>query len=351
MSGITDRARPEILALKAYSHAAWEPQLVRMHANELPVRVDGDPSAAGLNRYPEPQPPELVRGFAGLCGVDPAQVLVGRGSDEAIDVLVRVFCRAGQDNVIVCPPTFGMYGVAARIQGADVRTVPLRADAGFDLDVAKILAAVDANTKIVFVCTPNNPTGNVVPRDVVLDLARHLAASGTLLCVDEAYLEFGTAPSVAGDVAAWPNLCVLKTLSKAHGLAGARCGALVADPAIIALGRKVIPPYAIAEMTVEIVAPLLAPAGLAAMRGRVAGILAERTRLVEGLRAARGVRKIWPTEANFVLVDFDDPDDVLRRVRSAGLIIRDVRQPLLPQALRISVGTPEQDDRLLEALK
>jgi histidinol-phosphate/aromatic aminotransferase/cobyric acid decarboxylase-like protein len=157
--------------------------------------------------------------------------------------------------------------------------------------------------------------------------------------------------SVAGDIAGRPNLCVLRTLSKAHGLAGARCGALIADPAVIALGRKVIPPYAIAELTVEVVAPLLAPNGIAAMRARVAATLSERARLVAGLADLSGTLKLWPTEANFVLVDFRDPDEVLRRVRGAGLIIRDVRQPALPQSLRISVGTPEQDDRLLRSLQ
>jgi histidinol-phosphate aminotransferase len=350
LNAILERARPEIVALKAYSHAAWEPQLVRMHANELPVRVDGDPSSAGLNRYPEPQPPGLVAGFAALCGVSPASVLVGRGSDEAIDVLMRVFCRPGRDKVVICPPTFGMYGVAARIQGAQVVTVPLRADDGFALDGDAVVAAVDDDTKLVFVCSPNNPTGNLVPRAQLLALADRLAPK-TLLVVDEAYIEFSSGQSVAGDIAARPNLCVLRTLSKAHGLAGARCGALIADPAVIALGRKVIPPYAIAELTVEVVAPLLAPAGLAAMQARVAATLAERARLIAGLQALPCTRRIWPTEANFVLVDFADPDDVLRRVRGAGLIIRDVRQPGLPQALRISVGTPEQDDRLLGSLQ
>src|SRR6478752_7499035 len=157
MNWVVERARPDIRALTPYSHAAWEPTLTRLHANELPWRVEGDASQAGLNRYPEPQPPPLVQGLARLYGVDATQLLVGRGSDEAIDLLLRVFCRAGKDNVIVCPPTFGMYAVATRIQGAELRTVPLRRQAGFALDVEALLAAVDENTKLVFVCSPNNP--------------------------------------------------------------------------------------------------------------------------------------------------------------------------------------------------
>lgn len=349
MNAMIERARPDIRALTPYSHAAWEPSLTRLHANELPWRVEGDPSAAGLNRYPEPQPPPLVEGLARLYGVRAEQLLVGRGSDEAIDLLMRVFCRAGVDNVITSPPTFGMYGVAARIQGAEVRTVPLRADQGFALDEAAVLARVDDNTKLVFVCTPNNPTANAVPFDLLVRLARQLAGRA-MLVVDEAYIDFASVPSLCGVLDQLPNLAVLKTLSKAHGLAGARVGALIAAPEVIQLARKVIPPYAITELTVEAVAPLLAPAAIDAMRARVARILAERARLAAGLARSPLVAKVWPSDANFLLVDCNDADAVLARVRGAGLIIRDVRQPALPRALRFTVGTPEQNDRVLESL-
>ena len=349
IEAVVARARPDILALTPYSHAAWEPSLTRMHANELPWRVEGDASVAGLNRYPEPQPPPLVEGLARLYGVSPDQVLVGRGSDEAIDLLMRVFCRAGQDNVIVCPPTFGMFGVAARIQGAEVRTVPLSAADGFALNEKGVLAAVDANTRLVFVCSPNNPTGNAVPPAQLVRLAAALAP-GALLVVDEAYIDFANVESMAARLGEIPNLAVLKTLSKAHGLAGARVGALLAHPRIIALARKVIPPYAITELTVEAVAPLLTPEALARTRTRIARLLDERSRLAEGLKKSPLVTRVWPSDANFLLVDCSDPEAVLARARGAGLIIRDIRQPLLPNAVRISVGTPEQNQRLLGSL-
>ena len=287
--------------------------------------------------------------MAAFYGVDPAQLLVGRGSDEAIDLLLRVFCRAGQDNILVCPPTYSMYAVAAGIQGAGVVNVPLRPDS-FELDVAAVLARVDASIKLVFVCSPNNPTGNAVPRSELLRLAQGLA-DRALLVVDEAYVEFTADASVATEVGLHPNLVVMRTLSKSHGLAGARCGALIASPELIALARKVIPPYAITEMTVEVVAPLLQAAGIAAMRARVATLLAERARLSAALARLPCVLRQWPSEGNFILADFSDPDAALQRVRAAGLIIRDMRQALLPQALRISVGTPEQNDILLQALK
>ncbi len=350
MSWVIERARPEIRALAPYSHAAWEPSLTRLHANELPWRVAGDASAAGLNRYPEPQPPPLVHGLARLYSVQPEQLLVGRGSDEAIDLLLRVFCRAGQDNVIICPPTFGMYGVAARIQGAEVRSVPLRGADDFALDVDAVLKSVDENTKLVFVCSPNNPTANAVSPMLLADLARALAPRA-LLVVDEAYIEFASVPSLCPHLAALPNLAILKTLSKAHGLAGARVGALIAAPAIIALARKVIPPYAITALTVEAVAPLLQPAAVAAMQQRVQDLLQERTRLATALRKLRCISRVWPSDANFLLIDCADPDAVLARIRRAGLIIRDVRQPALPRSLRVSVGTIEENNRVLESLQ
>ena len=349
MNPVLARARPDILALTPYQHAAWEPTLTRLHANELPWRAEGDASQAGLNRYPEPQPPALVRGLAALYGVEASQLLVGRGSDEAIDLLLRCFCRAGVDNIVVCPPTFGMYGVAARIQGAGVISVPLRAADGFALDDEAIVRAVDANTKLVFVCSPNNPTANAVPAAQLRALSERLLPQA-LLVVDEAYIEFSRERSLATDLARHPNLAVLRTLSKAHGMAGARCGALLASPEIIALARKVIPPYAITEMTVETVVPLLSPAALDRMRERVAGVLAERARLETALHANARVTRVWPSDANFLLVDCADPDDMLRRVRGAGLIIRDVRQPVLPRSLRITVGSSAENDRLLEAL-
>jgi histidinol-phosphate aminotransferase len=347
---LIERARADIRALTPYSHAAWEPSLTRLHANELPWRADGDTSAAGLNRYPEPQPPPLVQGLARLYGVQPEQVLVGRGSDEAIDLLLRVFCRAGLDNVIVCPPTFGMYAVAARIQGAEVRTVPLAAAKSFALDVDAVLARVDENTKLVFACSPNNPTANATPPQVLVDLARRLAPRA-LLVVDEAYIDFANVESLCPQLSSLPNLAILKTLSKAHGLAGARVGALLADPEIIALARKVIPPYAITELTVEAVTPLLQPPAIAAVREHVQALLHERARLATALAACPLITRVWPSDTNFLLLDCTDAEEVLTRVRRAGLIIRDVRQPALPKSVRISVGTPQENDRVLESLK
>lgn len=341
-------ARPEIVALKAYSHASWDPAFDRLHANELPWRAETDRSAAGLNRYPEPHPHELAERLATLYGVRADQLLPGRGSDESIDLLVRGFCRAGIDNVIICPPTFGMYAVAARIQGAAVREVPLRADQGFALDVDAVLAACDANTRVVFLCSPNNPTGNAMA-PAAMDKLLQALDGRSLVAVDEAYIEFSGDASLTTRLDRCPNLVVLRTLSKAFGLAGARVGSLIASPEIVQLLAKVIPPYSIPQLTIEAVLSTLAPAQLAIQRERVAQVVAERERLRAGLTQARGVRRVWPSVANFLFVDFDAPERVLAAARDAKLLIRDMRTAS-PRSLRISVGTPEQNDRLIRSL-
>ena len=351
MSWICEIARPDIVALKAYEHASWEPHLERLHANELPWRAVGDDSDAGLNRYPEPQPRELVAKLAALYGASREQVLVGRGSDEAIDVLCRCFCRAGQDAVIVCPPTFGMYAVAARIQGADVINVPLRVNEGFTLDEDEVLRQCTPNVKLVFLCSPNNPTGNDIPSEVILRIAERLEGRA-LVIVDEAYIEFSQAESLVKYVAKLPQLAVMRTLSKSHGLAGARCGTLIANPEVIALARKVIPPYAITQMTIEAVLKLLETSQIAVMHSRIATLGAERQRMFEALGKLPTVKRAWPSDSNFILVEFADPDSALQKSRAANLLIRDVRaQSGLPRTLRISIGTTDQNDRLLESLR
>jgi len=351
MSWISDIARPEIVALKPYEHASWEPPLERLHANELPWRATGDHSDAGLNRYPEPQPRELVTRLAALYGATPEQVLVGRGSDEAIDLLVRTFCRAGQDSVIVCPPTFGMYAVAARIQGAEVVSVPLRINAGFSLDVDTILKQCTPSVKLVFLCSPNNPTGNLVSEADILRIAERVEGRA-LVVVDEAYIEFATADSLIRRVKDLPQLAIMRTLSKSHGLAGARCGTLIANPEIIALLRKVIPPYAITQLTVEAVMKLLEPAQIAIMHSRITEIRSEHKRVTQAVAQLRGTRRVWPSDTNFFLAEVEDVDRALNSARAANLLIREVRAQVgLPRSVRISIGTPEQNDRLIEALR
>ena len=351
MSWLTDIARPEIRALKAYEHALWEPGLVRLHANELPWRAPFDSSIAGLNRYPEPHPHQLTAALAGFYGVAPAMLLAGRGSDELIDLLIRSYCRAGQDKIIICPPTFGMYAVAARIQGAAVMEVPLQADSGWGFDPQALRERCDPAVRLIFLCSPNNPTGNRLDTEAILELTRELEGRA-LVVVDEAYVEFAAAVSLTGSVIERPGLVLLRTLSKAHGLAGARCGALIGHADVVALLRKVIQPYALTQLTIEAVFRSLEPSAVAQARAHVATLKAERARVAAALGESAGVLRVWPSEANFLLVEFKDAAAALQRAHAAGLLVRDLRTtPGLARALRISVGSPEQNDRLLASLQ
>ena len=349
MSWVADIARPEIVALKPYKHAAWEPELIRLHANEFPWRTPGDDSRAGLNRYPEPQPRALIERLADLYGTASGRILAARGSDEAIDLLIRTFCRPESDAILICPPTFGMYTVAAEIQGAQVLSVPLRAANGFALDEEAVLKAAASHVKLVFLCSPNNPTGNLLDSRAILRIAQKLAGRA-LVVVDEAYLEFAGAESLAKAIPRHSNLCVLRTLSKAHGLAGARLGTLIADAEVIRLVRKVIPPYAITQLTVEAALRLLDPSGAPAREERLAMIRSERQRVSRALAGIPSVARVWPSAANFVLAEFRDATTALARARAARFLVRDARTcPELPNSLRITIGASAQNTRLLQA--
>ena len=342
-------ARPDILELQPYQHAAWDPSLERMHANEMPWRAPGDNTSAGLNRYPEPQPKTLVERMAQLYDVPARQVLVGRGSDEAIDLLARAFCRAGVDNVVITPPTFGFYKVAARIQGARVLEVPLLTSA-FALDTDAVIAA-GHDAKIVFLCSPNNPTGNLLDEEAMLRVCRELEGRA-LVVVDEAYIEFSGRHSLASRIAEHPSLVVLRTLSKAYALAGARLGTLIAHPELVALLKRIIPPYAIPASTTDEVLALTEAPQRAQSVARVRTLLQDRERMRTALQASANVVRVYPSDANFLLVECRDAPAFLAAGRAAGLLVRDFTStPGLANCLRISIGTPDQNRRLLAAVE
>ncbi len=349
MNSVLALARPDILELQPYQHAAWDPSHERMHANEMPWRALGDNTDAGLNRYPEPQPRALVERMARLYEVPASQVLVGRGSDEAIDLLVRAFCRAGTDSVVTCPPTFGFYKVAARIQGASVVEVSLRRE-DFRLDTRGVIDA-GSRAKIVFLCSPNNPTGSLLDESDIIAICRALAGRA-VVCLDEAYLEFSGRASLASRLGEMTNLVVLRTLSKAYALAGARCGALVASEEIVGLLGRIIPPYAIPSSTVEDVLRLTEAPQQAIAAERIRTVLAERERMRLRLAAMPSVLHVFHSDANFLLVRCRDARRTLEAGKSAGLLVRDFSNaPQLEGCLRISVGTPEQNERLLAAVE
>jgi histidinol-phosphate aminotransferase len=345
---VLNLVRPDILALTAYSSARKEASggRVWLDANENPETPSVHKPL--LNRYPEPQPAGLVVQLAALYGVTPAQVLVTRGSDEGIDLILRTFCRAGQDAILITPPTYGMYVVAAGIQGARAITAPLLPARNFALDPDAVVRAVTPDLKVVFLCSPNNPTGNLLDRSAVLSVVR-LLANRAIVVVDEAYVDFAGQPSLAAEVANHPTLIVLRTLSKAYGLAGARVGTTIANPAIIGVLQKVIAPYPVPAPVLAAALAALTPAGLAAARESVAAIVAERVRLAAALARLPAVRRVWPSDTNYLLVEVTDAARTMAAGRAAGVIWRD-RSKDVPNHIRITVGTAEENNATLEVL-
>jgi histidinol-phosphate aminotransferase len=350
MNPVLSLARPEILTIKPYSHAAWLPSLVRLHANEAPWRPTGDTTEAGLNRYPEPQPAALVHSLAELYDVSAETLLVTHGSDEAIDLLSRIYLRAGMDAILQCTPTFGMYQVAARIQGADVLEVPLNRSRGWALDVDTVLAAWQPRVKLVYLCSPNNPTANSLDVAALETICKALDGRA-IVVIDEAYIEWSHTPTLTPWLERFPTLAFLRTLSKAHALAGARIGALLGHPELIKLAKRVIPPFSLAQPAIEAALRALRAGEIAASRERVHALLAEREYLRQGLQASPWVEKVWSSDANFLLIDCRDAERFMRSSIAGGLIVRDLRgNPALPNSLRISVGTRAQNDALLSSV-
>ncbi|HUG98688.1 MAG TPA: histidinol-phosphate transaminase [Gammaproteobacteria bacterium] len=340
--------RPDLRDFTAYHAASPRRGVVRLHANESSWRSAWDETSDGLNRYPDPRPAALVGALAGLYGVPPGAVLATRGSDDAIDLLVRAFCRAGEDAVLVCPPTFGMYAVAARLQGARVVEVPLKQD--FGVDARAVEAAASRGVKLVFLCSPNNPTGNAIPPAVVERLCGALATH-CVVVVDEAYVEFARGEGFAERLESQPNLVLLRTLSKAWGLAGARIGALLADPELVAILRMLAPPYPLPSLATEAALRRLQPAELTAARRRTATVVRRREVLAAALRKLPAVARVWPSDANFLLVRFADAAVAMAACESAGVLVRDFsRLARLGGCLRITVGTAAENRRLLDAL-
>jgi len=355
MSGsIIDLVRPDLRDFAGYSSArsATVQGEVWLNANELPWANPAD-SESRCRRYPQPQPQALRAALAALYGCTPEQLLIGRGSDEAIDLLVRALCRPGEDAVLVTPPVFGMYAVSARLQGAPLCEVPLvETEQGLCVDIpAVIAAAASSRARIVFLCSPSNPAGSSISLDEIAEVATRLRGQA-LVVVDEAYVEFADQDSAITLLPRHENLAVLRTLSKAHALAAARIGSVIAAPELMAVLRRCQAPYPVPQPCAELALQALAPAALAVTRERIDEVKRERGKLQQALAALPGVRKVYPSQGNFLLVRFEDAEVAWRALLAAGVVVRDQRGAAqLDDALRISIGTPEQNARIVAALR
>ena len=322
-----------------------------LNANESPWPNPGTP-ASDLRRYPAPQPERLRSALAGLYQVTPEQLLAGRGSDEAIDLLLRAFCMPGQDRIVIAPPVFGMYAVCARLHGTAVIEVPLvDGAAGLNADLDAMVDAVMANdARLLFLCSPGNPSGEAFSLDAINDAAGRLRGRA-IVVVDEAYAEFSDQASAVSLLDAHDNLAVLRTLSKAHALAAARIGVVIAVPELIDALRRCQAPYPVPTPCADLALEGLSDTALEQTRERVAVVRRERERLLYALARIPGVRRVYPSQGNYLLVRFDDPDGAFRALLATGVVVRDQRAaPQLDDALRITIGSPEQNDRVLSAL-
>ncbi len=346
---LLDLARPELRGIRPYVPGAYEPGCIRLNANESPWRAPGDTSERGLNVYPPPRPTILQEKLAEYYGIERRQILVTRGSSEAIDVLIRGFCAAGRDSVLVCPPTFDMYRLYAGIQNAGVVRVPLLADHEFALDTDNVIAAVDASVKIVFICSPNNPTGQSMARADLERICRDTAGRA-LVVIDEAYHEFAAGGDFLELRKRYEHVVLLRTLSKFVSLAGVRCGLIVAAPELIDFAQVVLPPYTFPTPSIELVEQTLSQDSLRVSEERVAVLKRERARLSAALRDVPQVVRVYPSDANFILVKTRDGQAFREAARRAEILVRTFDDPLLANCVRITVGKPSDNDRLLQAV-
>ena len=354
MSTVLELVRKDLRGFAGYASArsralrgqTW------LNANESAWSSPADPDGL-CARYPEPQPTALVEALAGLYGCAPEQLLVGRGSDEAIDLLVRALCAPGRDAVAITPPVFGMYAVAAQLQGAPLLEVPLVEDgAGFAVDFGRLAQAVlEGGARLVFLCSPGNPTGNALALGDVAALANRLRGRA-LVVVDEAYGEFSAVPSATALLEDHENIAVLRTLSKAHALAGARIGVVIANAALVGVLRSCQAPYPVPAPCTEVALAALRPEALAHTAESIGQVLGERARMGARLAELPEVKRVHPSHGNFLLVRFEDAAVAFDRLLAAGIVVRDQRSARgLGDALRITIGTPQQNERVLQVLR
>ena len=340
---INNLVRPNVAVLKPYSSARDEYQstgseMVFLDANENPFQTD-------VNRYPDPQQRSLKAEMAKIKNVSTEHILLGNGSDEVLDLLFRAFCEPGRDNVITLPPTYGMYKVLANINNIENREVLLNLD--FEPDIEEILKTVDQNTKMIFLCSPNNPTGNSFSEEKIIHILKNFNG---LVIIDEAYIDFSNEESWLNKLEQYPNLVITQTLSKAYGMAGIRLGICYASEGIIEILNKIKPPYNVNELTQ--LRALERVLNKEKVDSEISDLLKQRTLLSEALVEVNFIEKIFPSDANFILVKVDDANKRYDQLLEKGIVIRNrTTQPLCENTLRLTIGTGEENEKLLKALQ
>ncbi|MGS2720880.1 histidinol-phosphate transaminase [Paraglaciecola aestuariivivens] len=344
---------PNLKALKPYESARRifaggnSTTEVWLNANESPFANDYQISSQQLNRYPECQPPSVLLPYAKYAGVQNDQVLVSRGADEGIELLIRTFCTPAQDKILICPPTYGMYAISAQTCNVGVEQAPLNADFSLDLPAIK---AFKGQVNLVFICSPNNPTGTSVDKAQLQQLLTHFADSA-LVVVDEAYIEFDQNNSWANELTNYPNLVILRTLSKAFALAGLRCGFTLANSEIIQSVLKVIAPYPVPEPVAQIAAQALSANGLNNMVQQVNYLAEQKSWVKQQLQQFKDLELIGDDKANFILFRHPQKNALMQYLVENSVLIRDQsKQHSLENCLRISLGNQSQNQKLLDLM-
>ena len=340
---INNLVRKNVAGLKPYSSARDEfnqgdSKMVFLDANENPFET-------GVNRYPDPQQRELKYQLGEIKGIPAENILLGNGSDEVLDLIFRAFCEPGEDNIITLPPTYGMYQVLAEINNIDTREVLLTDD--FQPNVPKIFNKVDDNTKLIFLCSPNNPTGNSFSKEKILEILNNFNG---LVVIDEAYIDFSESESWIAKLKKYPNLVIAQTLSKAYGMAGIRLGICCASAEIIQVLNKIKPPYNVNELTQK--RALERVVDIISVKKEIADILIERNKLLKALLEVDFVEKIYNSDANFILIKVDNAKLRYDQLLKKGIVIRNrTTQPLCENTLRLTVGTAEENQKLMVAFQ
>lgn len=319
---------------------------VWLNANESPYANEYQLDSSVLNRYPDFQPAQLIQSYADYARVDKSQVLASRGADEAIELLIRTFCNS-DEHILICPPTYGMYAISAKTCGIGVKTVPLNPDFSLDIDAIK---QITEKVKLVFICSPNNPTGTSVDHTQIKSVIEHFKDKA-IVAVDEAYIEFTAHNTVASWINDYPNLAVMRTLSKAFGLAGIRCGFTLANKDIIHAMSKVIAPYPISWPVAQIASQALSAQGIALMQSQLQQVLEQKEHIKTSLAALDYVYEQIPSDSNFIMFRTHAKKALFKTLVDAGILIRDYStQIMLDDSLRISVGSESETQALLKVM-
>ncbi|OAD92829.1 histidinol-phosphate transaminase [Aequorivita soesokkakensis] len=335
--------RPNVAKMKPYSSARdefkdFDKEMIFLDANENPFETN-------VNRYPDPQQRKLKSILSKQKNIPVDQILLGNGSDEVLDLIFRAFCEPSKDNIITLPPTYGMYNVLASLNNIENREVLL--DSDFQPDLDEISRIADTRTKLLFFCSPNNPTGNLISSEAILNLLKNFNG---LVVIDEAYIDFSEEESWITKLNEFSNLIITQTLSKAYGLAGIRLGICYASSEIISVLNKIKPPYNINELTQQKAIEQLQ--NVEKVQMEITSLIEEKNQLLKALNEKKFIKKIYPTDANFILIKVDDAEKRYSQLLENGIVVRNrSSQPLCENTLRITIGTPSENEKLITILK